>query len=75
MPYGILNFAMTDNDLQFVSKVFATFCASMCTKLVTTTVYHPQAKSQVEKVSKTLVARLRYFWVTIKPTGIAMCNQ
>lgn len=47
MPYGIPITIATDNSSQFVSKFFATPCASIKTKWVTTTEYHPQANGQV----------------------------
>lgn len=49
MPYGIPNTNMTDSAPSFVSKFLAAMYASIRTKLSTTTVYHPQASSQVNK--------------------------
>lgn len=61
MSYGIPRATVTDSGSQFVSKIFAALCASVGTKLATTTECHPQATGQVERLSKTLVARLRHY--------------
>lgn len=61
IPYGIPNTIMTGNGPQFVSNFFAALCASLQTKLVSTTEYHPQTNGNVERFDKTLVARLRHY--------------
>lgn len=60
IPFGASSAIMTVNSLQFVSKVFAALCALLGTGLVTTMKYHPQSNEQIERYSKTLVARLRH---------------
>lgn len=59
LPYGALDIIPTDNCKQFTSKFFAVLCASLETKLVTTSEYHSQPNGQVEHYNQTLDARLR----------------
>lgn len=48
-----------DSSAQIMPMLFAALCASMGTKLLTATECHPPESGQLERFSKTLVARLR----------------
>lgn len=61
MSKGIQNTVMTDNVLQFVSKIFAALYAYVDTNMVAATEYQPQASVQVERFNKTLVERQKHY--------------
>lgn len=47
--YGVPDSIFTDNGMQLISNFFVGLWASLGTKLVTTTKYHPQTNVQVEQ--------------------------
>lgn len=58
IPFGIPLYALTDNRLLFVSKLFATETAGLGTKHLTMIAYHWQTEGQVGKFNTTIVAHL-----------------
>lgn len=55
------NFVLSNNGPQFGPEFFAALCTSLERELVTTTKYHLQVNGQLERYSKTLVARLQQY--------------
>lgn len=49
-----------DNDLQFVTKLYATLCGFLEVKHMTSTVYRPQTNGQVYRYNQTIVARFQH---------------
>lgn len=58
--YGAPDIILTDNGKKLTCKLFAALCASLEMKLATTTKYRPQTNIQIERYSRTPVARLRH---------------
>lgn len=61
MPFGIPTYLLTDNGSQIVGKFFATLCAFLGTKHLSTTAYHRETNLQTERYNKTIIARLRHY--------------
>lgn len=56
--YGILSFLSTDNGPRFVAMLYYRLCLDVEFKHLTTTSYHPQTNSHVERFDNILVAGL-----------------
>lgn len=61
IPYGIPTYLLADNRTQFASKCFATACALLKVKHLTTTAYHLRTKGQAERFNKTILAHLQHY--------------
>lgn len=59
--YGLPLYLLTDNGNQLLSKFFPHVYATLGTKHVTTTAYHPQTNGQSERFNKTLVNSLVHY--------------
>lgn len=61
MLCGIPDAILTDNQCWLASKFFVALCASMGTKLVTTTENFPHTNGKVGRYNHTSVTRLRHY--------------
>lgn len=61
MPHGISNTIMMDHGPQFVSIVSATLCGLDGTRFFATNEYHSHEIMLLERLHRTLVARLRHY--------------
>lgn len=61
VPYGILPDLMTDNDIQFLTKLFETVCNFLGLNYITNTAYHAQTNEQETQCNRMLVARLCHY--------------
>lgn len=52
LPYGIQTYSLTDNGLQFVSKLFAAVTTRLEIKQLTTTAYHPRPTEKLEDITE-----------------------
>lgn len=59
--YDILSILLTDNGTQIVFKFFETMCGLLGAKQLNTTAYHTQTNGRAERLSKTVVDRLRNY--------------
>jgi transposase InsO family protein len=57
--YGPPRQLLSDNDRQFTSEFFATYCKVMGVPNIFTSEYHPQANGQVERFNRSILASLR----------------
>ena len=61
--HGIPDDVPTDNGSKFTAKMFELTCTSLGVKHPPTSTNHPQTNGQVERLNRTLVARLRHYEV------------
>lgn len=61
VPFGKSIYVLPDNGPQFVSDSFATIHGYLRVKHLKMTVNYPQTNRQVERHTKTIVTRLRYY--------------
>lgn len=66
IPFGIPTYELNGNKTLFVSNFFATVCALLGVKYLTTAAYHPQTNDQAEVLNKTILIHLRHFVVKHK---------
>ncbi len=59
--YGVPDVILSDNGMQFRSKLFQFVCATLGIKNAFTTTYHPKTNGQVERFNRTILAGLRAF--------------
>lgn len=61
MHYSLLEYILTNNEVQFTSKFFARLSIMVGVKHLTTAAYHPQMTEQVELYNHMTVTRLRHY--------------
>lgn len=61
MPYGILEYPLTDNGLQFFSKFSSSISSYPDTKLLMTTPFHTQTNEQPLSYNKTITTQLPHY--------------
>ena len=59
--WGIPRSVINDKDFKFMSFFWRTFFEKLKTKLLISTIYHPQTDNQFEKINQTVEIALRYF--------------
>lgn len=61
VPYVILTYLFTDNNVQLDSKLFASLCTLHGIRRLTTTPYHLQTSGQAARYNKTILTCLRHY--------------
>ena len=59
--YGAPTHVLSDNRLQFASKLFQLLCPALGVRNVFTKTYHPQTNRQAERFNHTILHGLRVF--------------
>lgn len=60
VPYGILVYILTENGVQFTSKLLAALCKIRVVKNLTTTACYPQTNEHIARYNRTISTTLRY---------------
>lgn len=60
IPYRIPKIGLTDNDSEFVRKLFALICVNLGVKPLTTLAYRPETNGQAWRFNHKIVTRLRH---------------
>lgn len=68
-PYGIPVYVLTDDEMQFPNKLFATMCAVLGMKHQTRTAFYPKTDRKVERYNCTTVTRLQYLAAKTQEDG------
>lgn len=64
--YGIPAYVLTDNEVQFTSKLLAMLLTMLCVKHLTTIVYYSQTNGLVEWDRRTVSTSLMHYNATIQ---------
>lgn len=59
IKFGVLEFLVSDNGLQFDSKTFYKYCSDLGIKNIYSTLLYPQSNGQAEATNKAIVKGLK----------------